>query len=128
MKSQSILAIVSCSALLFGAGCMNALTTQPASTPQAASGTSTTFAVPVKTQVMIQNQVFVPTSTTIQVGTIVEWTNQDSALHSITADDMAFDSEPLATGMKYSFTFTKPGTYAYHCKVYPEIKGTIVVQ
>ncbi len=30
-------------------------------------------------------------------------------------------------GAKYSHMFAKPGTYPYHCKIHPSMKGTITV-
>ena len=43
-------------------------------------------------------------------------------------DPAAFDSGAVDTDETFSFTFTKPGTYGYYCKVHPHMKGTIVVQ
>jgi len=127
MKSRYLLIIASCSALLFGAGCAG--TNTPQTPPVTTTGeASSTFRVPVRASVNIQDSQFTPTSTTIQAGTLVEWTNQDNKLHTITADDTLFDSIPLATGMKFSFTFTTPGTYTYHCRIHPDMKGTIIVQ
>jgi plastocyanin len=34
----------------------------------------------------------------------------------------------LAPGATGSFTFTTPGTYAYHCTIHSFMKGTIVVK
>ena len=40
----------------------------------------------------------------------------------------AFTSGNLANGKTYSFTFTTPGTYAYHCAIHTYMKATIIVQ
>jgi plastocyanin len=57
--------------------------------------------------------------------------NQDGAVHQIASDagtPVAFNSDSLANGASYQFTFTKPGTYTYHCTIHPSMKGTIIVQ
>ena len=78
--------------------------------------------------VTIQNFAFSPTALTVKVGDKVTWTNQDSAGHSATADDGSFDTGVLAQGRSGSVTFSKPGTYTYHCSVHPTMKGTIIVE
>jgi len=64
---------------------------------------------------------------TITVGTTVEWTNEDSMAHTVTASNGAFDSGNLDQGATYSFTFTQDGTYNYVCKYHGNMKGQIVV-
>jgi plastocyanin len=66
---------------------------------------------------------------TIKVGDTIEWTNEDSAVHTTTStDDETFDSGRLRDGEKYSFTFTEKGTFPYFCEVHPSMKGTIIVK
>lgn len=77
------------------------------------------------------NYAFSPVSLTVKVGTTVVWTNATSAPHTVTTDTgapvmIASDSIPTAGGT-FSFTFTKPGTYHYHCSVHPNMTATIVV-
>ena len=76
---------------------------------------------------------FNPATITITVGTTVTWTNKTSAPHTVTSDDgTSFDSgnsNPIAAnGGTFSFTFTKAGTFAYHCQIHPFMKATIIVQ
>ncbi len=76
---------------------------------------------------------FSPTTLTIKVGTTVVWKNTTSAPHTVTSDDgKSFDSgvnNPIAPQSgTFSFTFTQPGTYAYHCSFHPYMKATIIVQ
>jgi amicyanin len=76
---------------------------------------------------------FSPATLTVKVGTTVTWTNTTSAPHTVTSDDgKSFDSgisHPIsASGGTFSFTFNKPGTYAYHCQIHPFMKATIIVQ
>ena len=79
--------------------------------------------------VVIQNFAFSPNSLTVKTGTTVTWINKDSTTHTITSDNGAFTSSGnLNNGANYTFTFTKAGTYPYHCSIHPDMKGTIVVQ
>ena len=77
-------------------------------------------------QVSIQNFAFSPTTINVKVGAKVSWTNQDSVSHTVTADDGSFSSSNLSQGQIYSFTFTKAGTYTYHCTIHPSMHGTVI--
>jgi len=70
-----------------------------------------------------QNFAFDPSPLTVRTGTVVTWTNQDAAPHTIVSDagsPAAFSSDSLSTGASYTFTFTQPGTYTYHCSIHPQ--------
>ena len=75
---------------------------------------------------------FSPSSLTIKVGTTVVWKNSTQTPHTVTSDDdttfNSGDSTPIGPGATFSFTFTKAGTFAYHCDFHPYMKATIVVQ
>jgi plastocyanin len=77
--------------------------------------------------VAIQDFAFSPDTIEITAGTTVTWTNNDSAPHTVTSDDGAFDSGDLAQGDSVSLTFNEPGTYTYHCTYHPNMVGTIIV-
>jgi plastocyanin len=64
---------------------------------------------------------------TVAVGTKVTWTNDDGAVHTVTAADRSFDSDKKAQGETFSHTFTSIGQYAYTCTIHPFMKGTITV-
>lgn len=79
--------------------------------------------------VTIQNFAFNPPSITVKAGTTVTWTNKDSVAHTVTETDgqtgpSSSDVNPNGT---YTFTFSKPGTYHYHCSIHPEMVGTVTV-
>jgi plastocyanin len=57
----------------------------------------------------------------------VKWGNNDGVAHTVTANGGAFDSGSIADGGTFSFTFTTPGTYPYHCSIHPTMVGTITV-
>jgi plastocyanin len=46
----------------------------------------------------------------------------------IASSEGSFKSKGLDTDDKYSYTFTKPGTYSYYCSIHPKMTGKIVVQ
>jgi plastocyanin len=80
-------------------------------------------------QVKIDNFAFTPTELMIAVGTTVEWINRDDIPHVVVSDDKTtFKSKALDTDDKFSYTFTKPGTYPYFCSIHPKMTGKIVVQ
>lgn len=71
---------------------------------------------------------FAHPSIEITAGTTIEWKNEDPLPHSVTADDSGFDSGLIEAGQVWRYTFTRPGTYAFHCTPHPFMKGTIVVK
>jgi plastocyanin len=78
--------------------------------------------------VLIQDFAFGPATMTVAVGDTVTWTNADSAPHTVSAENGAFDSGNIDEGQTFSFTFTAPGTYAYRCDYHSEMTATVVVQ
>jgi len=78
--------------------------------------------------VKIDNFSFGPASLTVAAGTTVTWTNNDDVPHTVVSDDKQFKSKALDTDDKFSYTFTKPGTYNYFCSVHPKMTAKIVVQ
>jgi plastocyanin len=78
----------------------------------------------------IKDFAFSPKTLKIKKGATVTWTNRDSAKHDIDPDNESPDfkeSELLAQGESYSFTFNTVGTYTYHCSPHPYMKATVEV-
>jgi len=69
-----------------------------------------------------------PATMTVNVGDAVTWTNDDNAVHTVTADKGGFYSGDLKPGQSFSFVFLTAGNYTYHCNYHGWMKGTIVVQ
>jgi plastocyanin len=78
-------------------------------------------------EVKIDNFSFTPQTLTIAVGTTVTWTNRDDIPHTVVSTDGVFKSKVRDTDEKFSYTFTKAGTYPYFCSVHPKMTGKIVV-
>ena len=70
---------------------------------------------------------FSPSVLTIKVGTTVTWTNTSSAPHTVTSDTGAFNGSLGGSGATFKFTFTRAGTFSYHCSIHPYMKATITV-
>jgi plastocyanin len=84
-----------------------------------ASGTAT---------VDIKNFAFSPANLTVAKGTKVTWKFEDSAAHTVKADDGSFTSPALANGKTYSYTFTKTGTFKYICSIHQYMTATVTVK
>jgi Icc protein len=78
--------------------------------------------------VKIDNFSFGPQTLTVSVGTTVVWTNRDDIPHTVVSTDGVFKSKVRDTDEKFSYTFTKGGTYPYFCSVHPKMTGKVVVQ
>jgi plastocyanin len=83
---------------------------------------------PATAAVKIDNFSFGPATLTVAVGTTVTWVNHDDIPHSVVSTDGAFKSKVMDTDEKFSFTFTKVGTFAYFCGIHPKMTGKVVVQ
>lgn len=91
-------------------------TEPPMDTP---SGSSTT--------VDMANTAYAPKVLEVDVGTTVEWTNEDSFPHDVVAtqfnDGAAswdFDSGSISSGGSTSYTFDSEGVYEYFCSIHGE--------
>ena len=77
--------------------------------------------------VTIKDLAFNPATTTAAAGSKVTWTNSDTTAHTVTFDDGSADSGNLAVGATFDQTFTTAGTFAYHCTIHSQMKGTVTV-
>src|SRR5689334_4133550 len=77
--------------------------------------------------VNIQNIAFNPASITVNAGDTVTWTNNDQVNHTVTSDTSGLFNMSSAPGSTVSFTFSTPGTFAYHCNIHSNMHGTVVV-
>jgi plastocyanin len=68
-----------------------------------------------------------PATVTVKTGGTVEWTNNDTAPHTATAEDQSFDTGSLDQGDSAKVTFDKAGTFAYVCSFHPFMHGTVEV-
>lgn len=99
-------------------------TTSTTTTSNSASGTSQTT---TPGSVAIRNFAFAPSTITVHAGDTVTWTNNDSIIHRVAADDGSFDLGDQSNSIAVKHTFTKTGTYNYHCTIHPSMKGVVIV-
>jgi len=83
---------------------------------------------PAGVEVSIDSFAFTPATLTVPVGAQITWFNRDEIPHNVVNADESIKSKLLRTDEKFSFTFTRPGTYSYFCSIHPTMKGKIVVQ
>jgi plastocyanin len=106
-----------------------AVASEPAaSAPAAGGGGCRTSSEEGAAQVGIENFTFSPGDVTAAVGETITWTNEDSAAHTATLDDGACGTDNIAQGTTAGLVFDAPGTYPYHCKIHPNMTGTITIQ
>lgn len=83
-----------------------------------------------------QGYAFSPAKLTIQPGDTVTFVNAQDDMHDVmvvsqpkSVDEMIMSPMHEKQGDKFSYTFTVPGTYQYHCHPHEQLgmKGTIIV-
>jgi plastocyanin len=86
------------------------------------------WAAPSPVTVEVKEFKFKPESITVALGTTVTWRNGDEEPHTITSTDGVFRSSALESAGRFSYTFTKPGTYHYFCAIHPHMRADVVVR
>ncbi len=80
------------------------------------------------------NECYIPAEVTIDAGSEVVWSNDDSASHTVTSGtpndgpDGIFDSSLFLSGQTFSHMFEEEGEFPYFCLVHPWMQGTVIVQ
>lgn len=92
------------------------------------SGAAQPVVKPGVQNVQISNFAYFPNSIKVNLGTKVIWTNKDGVAHDVTSDTNLFKSRLLKQGEAFEYTFTKPGTYPYHCSPHPWMTAKIIVE
>lgn len=95
----------------------------------AMTGTITVVATGATTNVNIPGLLFSPADITVEIGTVVKWTNnQVGMLHNTTSDDGVWASPNLSNGQSFSFLFTSTGAFPYKCTLHAlTMLGTVTV-
>lgn len=82
--------------------------------------------------VTIKGFAFSPGTLTVDKGTAVTFTNQDTTNHTVSSGasrtkDGKFD-QTLSGGTETTITFDTAGTFAYFCNIHASMSGTVVVK
>lgn len=78
--------------------------------------------------ITISNFKFSPSTLRAKTGAGIKVANDDSAPHTVTADDgHSFDSGTVDPGASSTIQAPAAGTYSYHCTIHPFMKGKLVV-
>jgi len=80
--------------------------------------------------VIIRGFRYEPAELTVAPGTRVVWINcepEGTAGHTTTADAGAWDSPTLLRGDVFSTVADEAGTFPYHCRPHPGIRGELIV-
>jgi plastocyanin len=109
-------------ALILGLGLLGSLAVRDGR----AAGEAGATASAAKT-VAIKGFAFKPKTLTINRGSRVTFANRDNVPHTATKGG-SFDTKRIAPGKSVTVKFKRRGSFAYHCKIHPFMKGKIVVE
>ena len=75
---------------------------------------------------------FKPSPIVVRTGQTIRWAQRDNTMHTVTSGvpgspDGRFQSEGLAEGATFSFTFTSAGTFPYFCSIHDSMRGEVRV-
>jgi plastocyanin len=79
-------------------------------------------------EVAVQFSAYGPSQLDVLPGQTVLWSNVSRRTHTVTSDTGLFDSDDIHPDQTFEFTFTKPGTYTYHCTIHTSIRGEVDVR
>lgn len=74
----------------------------------------------------INHFAFHPPALHVKRGARVAFTNSSNVTHTATSG--SFDTKKIAPGTSVAVKFGRRGTFVYHCKIHPFMKGKIVVE
>ena len=68
-----------------------------------------------------------PSSTSVSAGATVTIKNDDTVMHTVTADDNKSFDVSVNPGKTATFTAPSAGTYKFHCKIHSTMHGSLTV-
>jgi plastocyanin len=77
-------------------------------------------------EVKIDQLAYAPSTVTAHVGDTVEWKNADFVAHTATSAEGGFDVM-IPAGATRRFLLKQPGSFAYYCRLHPNMKGELTV-
>jgi plastocyanin len=106
--------------------------TPPATTVTVTPPATTVTVTPTPTQstyeVLIVGHGFSPQALTVPVGTTVTWIHMDlEDDHTVSSNTALFNAD-LSFNNTFSYTFSEPGVFNYHCHFHPDMFGRVSVE
>jgi plastocyanin len=100
--------------------------TSPSPTPTPTVGGSADLTITITG--MNGSNSFSPNPSSIAAGRTVAFRNADSITHTATANGGAFDTGNIAPGATSApITMAASGAFNYHCRIHPDMVGTLNV-
>ena len=117
--------------LLLAACSSSAATSAPAQATSASSGAGAVACAESATTGQVADAIkdfaFGPKDIQVKVGQVVTFTNGDLVGHTATLDDGSCSTGTIQPGTSDGLLFSVAGTYPFHCKIHPNMTGTITV-
>ncbi|OGN99050.1 MAG: hypothetical protein A2Y58_00450 [Chloroflexi bacterium RBG_13_51_52] len=123
---STLIAVVSCSTSSQPSSTAPNTDTQTKPPPGGTPGND--FTPGANIAVIIEGLAFSPSTITVDAGTTVTWTNQDTVNHTVTSRMGIFDSGIMSRGSSFSRTFTNFGDFEYYCTLHPNMVGHVIVK
>jgi len=129
----ALLLVVAMVSVLGLSGCGTKAPVAPdTTTPAPAASTAASSSTPANSVaghsfISVNDQGFVPANVTVTIGTKVIWTNDGKATHNVTPDAGGPNSGKIKPGDTAAHVFGQAGTFNYHDKYHPELKGVVTV-
>jgi plastocyanin len=76
--------------------------------------------------ITMQGNGYHPEVLTVKRGDTIVWVNKDLVPHTATSD--SFDSQTIATGKSWRYTFQAKGDFPYGCTFHPTMRGILHVK
>lgn len=94
----------------------------------------TAVSIPQGASVPTNKEFYAPEAADTVVGGMVTWTNDDTAVHTVTSGnaetgeaDGTFDSKIMGPKKTFSYVFEEVGDYDYFCQLHPFMTGKVTV-
>jgi plastocyanin len=98
--------------------------------PSKPAAVAETAKQPTSANVTIKLFQYQPGQIEVKAGTKVTWVNEDEIFHTVTAEKSGSDLNGAldGKGKNFSYTFDRPGSFAYYCDRHEHMRGEIIVR
>jgi plastocyanin len=134
MHHRALAGLATVAVLLLAACSSSAATTAPSAAASAAPSVEASAAAACsqtadagQVAVAAKGFAFGPADIKAKVGQIITFTNGDSTPHTATLDDGSCSTGTISFGKADGLLFSIAGSYPFHCRIHPIMKGTITI-